>query len=58
MQTNYCSKIKSFFRRIFGRKKLKQPKTYKEVELIGTGFTMMPSHLKQQYKEKREKEKK
>ena len=58
MQTNFYTKVKLFVRSIFSklRRKRNKSKCYKEViEIIGSGFTVMPNHVIEQYRDKKVK---
>ena len=58
MQTNFCTKVKLFVRSIFSklRRNRNKSKCYNEViEIIGSGFTVMPNHVIEQYRDKKVK---
>ena len=58
MQTNFCTKVKLFVRSIFSklRRKRNKSKCCNEViEIIGSGFTVMPNHVIEQYRDKKVK---
>ena len=58
MQTNFYTKIRLFVRSIFSklRRKRNKSKYYNEViEITGSGFTIMPNHIIEQYRDKKVK---
>lgn len=58
MQTNFYTKVRLFVRSIFSklRRKRNISKYYHEViEITGSGFTVMPNHVIEQYKDKKVK---
>jgi hypothetical protein len=58
MQTNFYTKVRLFVRSIFSklRRKRNKSKYYHEViEITGSGFTVMPNHVIEQYKDKKVK---
>lgn len=58
MQTNFYTKIKLFVKSIFSklRRKRNKSKYYnKVIEITGSGFTVMPNHVIEQYKDKKTK---
>ena len=58
MQTNFYTKVRLFVRSIFSklRRKRNRSKYYHEViEITGSGFTVMPNHVIEQYKDKKVK---
>lgn len=58
MQTNFYTKVRLFVRSIFSklRRKRNKSKYYHEViEITGSGFTVMPNHVIEQYRDKKVK---
>lgn len=58
MQTNFYTKVRLFVKSIFSklRRKRNRSKYYHEViEITGSGFTVMPNHVIEQYKDKKVK---
>ena len=58
MQTNFYTKVKLFVRSIFNKLKRKRNKSkyyHEVVEITGSGFTIMPNHVIEQYKDKKVK---
>lgn len=58
MQTNFYTKVRLFVRNIFSklRRKRNKSKYYHEViEITGSGFTVMPNHVIEQYRDKKVK---
>ena len=58
MQTNFYTKVKLFVKSIFNKLKRKRNKTkcyHEVVEITGSGFTIMPNHVIEQYRDKKAK---
>ena len=55
MQTNFYTKVKMFVRSIFSKLRRKRNKSKYHCEIIeitGSGFTAMPNHVIEQYRDK------
>lgn len=58
MQTNFYTKIKLFVKSIFSKLRRKRNKSkyyHKVIEITGSGFTVMPNHVIEQYRDKKAK---
>lgn len=58
MQTNFYTKVKMFVKNIFSKLRRKRNKSkycHEVIEITGSGFTVMPNHVIEQYKDKKVK---
>ena len=58
MQTNFYTKVRLLVKSVFSKvkRKMNKSKYYNEViEITGSGFTVMPNHVIEQYRDKKAK---
>ena len=58
MQANFYTKVKLFVKSIFNKLKRKRNKSkncHEVTEITGSGFTIMPNHVIEQYRDKKVK---